>query len=192
MKVFSWTVVVPIVAVVLLALTWGRDIGILVQVVVAFALAAAVLAAVNHAEVVAHRVGEPFGSLVLAVAVTIIEVGLIVTLMIAGGPRNCLSGPRHGIRGGDDHLQRHRRYRTADRCSALPPHDLQRRRNRRGAGHGDHVGHLEPGAADLHARSPRARSSLPPSSPLRRSPRWPCTPSSSSHRRFGTETSSSR
>jgi Ca2+:H+ antiporter len=57
-----------------------------VQVLVAFALAGAVLAAVNHAEVVAHRVGEPFGSLVLAVAVTIIEVGLIVTLMISGGP----------------------------------------------------------------------------------------------------------
>jgi Ca2+:H+ antiporter len=49
-------------------------------------LAAAVLAAVHHAEVVAHRVGEPFGSLVLAVAVTVIEVGLIVTLMISGGP----------------------------------------------------------------------------------------------------------
>jgi Ca2+:H+ antiporter len=41
-----------------------------------------VLAAVHHAEVVAHRVGEPYGSLVLAVAVTIIEVGLIVTLMV--------------------------------------------------------------------------------------------------------------
>jgi Ca2+/H+ antiporter len=44
----------------------------------------AVLAAVHHAEVVAHRVGEPYGSLVLAVAVTVIEVALIVTLMIAG------------------------------------------------------------------------------------------------------------
>ena len=43
------------------------------------------LAAVHHAEVVAHRVGEPFGSLVLAVAVTIIEVALIVTLMVSGG-----------------------------------------------------------------------------------------------------------
>ena len=48
-------------------------------------LVGAVLAAVHHAEVVAHRVGEPFGSLVLAVAVTVIEVGLIVTLMISGG-----------------------------------------------------------------------------------------------------------
>ena len=45
------------------------------------------LAAVHHAEVVAHRVGEPFGSLVLAVAVTVIEVGLIVALRLAGGPQ---------------------------------------------------------------------------------------------------------
>jgi Ca2+:H+ antiporter len=85
-KILSWTVIVPVLAAVLLAFTWGRSIGIVVQVLVALALAAAILAAVNHAEVVAHRVGEPFGSLVLAVAVTIIEVGLIVTLMISGGP----------------------------------------------------------------------------------------------------------
>lgn len=45
-----------------------------------------VLAAVHHAEVVAHRVGEPFGTLVLAVAVTVIEVSLIVSLMVSGGP----------------------------------------------------------------------------------------------------------
>ena len=48
-------------------------------------LIAAVLAAVHHAEVVAHRVGEPFGSLVLALAVTVIEVALIVSLMLAAG-----------------------------------------------------------------------------------------------------------
>ena len=50
-----------------------------------FALIATVFAAVYHAEVVAHRVGEPFGSLVLALAVTIIEVALIVSVMIMGG-----------------------------------------------------------------------------------------------------------
>jgi Ca2+:H+ antiporter len=44
-----------------------------------------VFAAVYHAEVVAHRVGEPFGTLVLAVAVTVIEVALIVSVMIGGG-----------------------------------------------------------------------------------------------------------
>jgi Ca2+:H+ antiporter len=49
------------------------------------ALIATVLAAVHHAELIAHRVGEPFGTFVLAVAVTIIELGLIVTLMSAAG-----------------------------------------------------------------------------------------------------------
>jgi Ca2+:H+ antiporter len=47
------------------------------------ALIAAVVAAVHHAEVVAHRVGEPFGTLVLALAVTVIEVALVVSLMLA-------------------------------------------------------------------------------------------------------------
>jgi Ca2+:H+ antiporter len=45
-------------------------------------LIAAVFAAVYHAEVVAHRTGEPFGTLVLALAVTIIEVTLIVSVML--------------------------------------------------------------------------------------------------------------
>ena len=81
----SWTGIAPVLALVVLASTWGRDLGYVVVASVAVLLGAAVLAAVHHAEVVAHRVGEPFGSLVLAVAVTIIEVGLIVTLMISGG-----------------------------------------------------------------------------------------------------------
>ena len=81
----SWTVLAPAIALVLLVLTWGRHINPVLAVVIAAVLAAAVLAAVHHAEGVAHRVGEPFGSLVLAVAVTVIEVALIVTLMISGG-----------------------------------------------------------------------------------------------------------
>jgi Ca2+:H+ antiporter len=52
---------------------------------VAAALVAAVLAAVHNAEVVALRVGEPFGTLVLALAVTVIEVALIVSLVVSGG-----------------------------------------------------------------------------------------------------------
>lgn len=46
-------------------------------------LAASILAAVHHAEVVAHHLGEPYGSVVLAVVVTVIEVALIVTLTVA-------------------------------------------------------------------------------------------------------------
>jgi len=43
------------------------------------------MAAVHHSEVVAHRIGEPYGTLLLAIAITIIEVALIVSLMLSGG-----------------------------------------------------------------------------------------------------------
>lgn len=81
----DWTAWTPALALVVLALTWGRSLPTAVAVLVAVPLVGAVLAAVHHAEVVALRVGEPFGSLVLAVAVTVIEVALIVTLMVSGG-----------------------------------------------------------------------------------------------------------
>ncbi|WP_117215217.1 calcium:proton antiporter [Allorhizocola rhizosphaerae] len=75
-------VIIPVVAAIALALAWGRDLPTPILVIIALLLAGSVLAAVHHAEVIAHRVGEPFGSLLLAVAVTVIEVGLIVTLMV--------------------------------------------------------------------------------------------------------------
>src|SRR3954454_11280541 len=84
----SWTTSVPILGLALLLLTWGRHLPRALVALVALVLAGAVLAAVNHAEIVAHRVGEPFGSLVLAVAVTVIEVALIVTLMASGGDKS--------------------------------------------------------------------------------------------------------
>ena len=79
-----WAVGVPVGAAVVLAVVWGRDAGALLALDAA-ALILAVMAAVHHAEVVAHRVGEPFGSLILAVAVTVIEVGLIVMIMSSVG-----------------------------------------------------------------------------------------------------------
>lgn len=78
----SWTTVAPILALVALVPAWLTHPQGVVLGLLAVLLVGAVLAAVHHAEVVAHRVGEPYGSLVLAVAVTIIEVGLIVTLMV--------------------------------------------------------------------------------------------------------------
>lgn len=44
----------------------------------------AIFAAVYHAEVIAHRTGEPYGTLILTAAVTIIEVALIVSVMMSG------------------------------------------------------------------------------------------------------------
>jgi Ca2+:H+ antiporter len=81
----QWTITLPIVALLELALTWGSHPHGLVVAVIGVLLIGAVLAAVHHAEVVAHQVGEPFGSLLLAVSVTVIEVGLIVMLMTSGG-----------------------------------------------------------------------------------------------------------
>jgi Ca2+:H+ antiporter len=81
----SWNVVVPVLSVVVLALIWGKTLGPVLVGLTALFLIGAVVAAVHHAEVVAHRVGEPLGSLVLAGAVTVIEVALIVELMASGG-----------------------------------------------------------------------------------------------------------
>jgi Ca2+:H+ antiporter len=79
----SWAILFPAagVAAVLASIYATGTIGTIVAAVL---LIGSVVAAVHHAEVVAHRVGEPFGTLVLAVAVTVIEVSLIVSLMLSG------------------------------------------------------------------------------------------------------------
>lgn len=81
----QWTVALPLLGLALLAVSWPKTEQPVLLSLVAVVLVGAVLAAVHHAEVVAHRIGEPFGSLVLAVAVTVIEVGLIVMLTLGGG-----------------------------------------------------------------------------------------------------------
>lgn len=81
-----WALAAPLAAIVLLAAAALLPASTMMAVLASPALIAAVLAAVHHAEVVAHRIGEPFGTLVLAVAVTVIEVALIVSVMLTGGP----------------------------------------------------------------------------------------------------------
>jgi Ca2+:H+ antiporter len=80
-----WSSVLPFVAFAVLFVAWGAETGTALLFVIAAALVASVLTAVHHAEVVAHRVGEPFGTLVLALAVTVIEVALVVSMMLSGG-----------------------------------------------------------------------------------------------------------
>jgi Ca2+:H+ antiporter len=81
----QWATLVPIAAAAVLGAAFLLTPGMGLITVCALALVGAVIAAVHHAEVVAHRVGEPFGTLVLAVAITVIEVALIISLMLAGG-----------------------------------------------------------------------------------------------------------
>jgi len=83
-----WTIVVPLISLGLIVadttLFAGDLPGALIPVV-AVLLFATVFAAVHHAETVAHRIGEPVGSILLAVAVTVIEVSLIVSILL-GAP----------------------------------------------------------------------------------------------------------
>jgi Ca2+:H+ antiporter len=81
-----WTIASPVLCWVLLAGALAGLQGPAYAGVLGVGLLAGVFSAVHHAEVVAHRIGEPFGTLVLALAVTVIEVALIVALMVAGGP----------------------------------------------------------------------------------------------------------
>ncbi len=91
MPIPIWSIAAPAIGCGVLAVSFLSTAGNAMVSSVGFlallgaALLACVLAAVHHAEVVAHRVGEPYGTLLLAVAVTVIEVGLIVSLMISGG-----------------------------------------------------------------------------------------------------------
>lgn len=68
----------------LLALFIGKPFigsSLWISVVATLFLGIAVMSSVHHAEIIAHKIGEGLGTLVLALSVTIIEVGLIVSLM---------------------------------------------------------------------------------------------------------------
>jgi len=73
----------PVLAGAILLMTLFLGGGGFIAALAGVALLGTVFAAVYHAEVIAHRVGEPFGTLILALAVTVIETALIVSVMIA-------------------------------------------------------------------------------------------------------------
>ena len=53
------------------------------SLVLVFFLISSVLAAVYHSEIIAYRVGEPYGTLLLAFAITVIEAALIISIMLS-------------------------------------------------------------------------------------------------------------
>jgi Ca2+:H+ antiporter len=80
------TWILPILGMLAALLLPAAGSGAVVGLLLAAALLGSVLAAIHHAEVIALRVGEPYGTLVLALAVTVIEVALIVSIMLSGEP----------------------------------------------------------------------------------------------------------
>lgn len=84
-----YSIILPVLGL----LTWllvGKTQSPLLALVLAAVLLGNVISAVHHAEIIALRIGEPFGTLVLALAVTVIEVGMIVVLMVGGEPNPAL------------------------------------------------------------------------------------------------------
>lgn len=83
-SLIQWTTIIP-------ALSWILffsgliQYNSIVQVIASILLILSVMSAVHHSEVIAHRVGEPYGTIILAVAITVIEVSIIISLMISGG-----------------------------------------------------------------------------------------------------------
>ncbi len=76
-----WT---PIIAIIVVIAASTMTLDTTLVVVCGVALVGAVIASVHHAEVVAHRIGEPLGTVVLSICVTVIEVALITTVMLGG------------------------------------------------------------------------------------------------------------
>src|SRR5687767_9126006 len=83
-KILNWTYIAPVIAWIFYLLV-PNGTGFLINLVAIIALVVNVLSAVHHAEVIAHKVGEPYGTIILAVAVTLLEASIIVSLMLTGG-----------------------------------------------------------------------------------------------------------
>ena len=76
---------VPLVALAA-GLVVGKNDAWIIGAALAVMLIGSVMVAVHHAELVALWLGEPYGTLVLTLAVTIIELSLIISLMLTHEP----------------------------------------------------------------------------------------------------------
>lgn len=81
----AWTIILPIISLIFIGLYHFVSNSSLVILLLCMGLIASVTCSIHHAEVIALKVGEPFGTLILALSVTIIEVALIVSMMLSGG-----------------------------------------------------------------------------------------------------------
>ncbi|SKB41478.1 calcium:proton antiporter [Daejeonella lutea] len=81
----QWTIIIPVIAWLLFFSGLIYD-STMFQIVASVLLILCVMAAVHHSEIIAERVGEPYGTIILAISITVIEVSIIVSLMLSEGP----------------------------------------------------------------------------------------------------------
>lgn len=85
MRLFlQWTIIIPVLAWFLFFSNLIYDSDFF-KIVASLLLIFSVMSAVHHSEIVAHKVGEPYGTIILAIAITVIEVSIIISLMMSGG-----------------------------------------------------------------------------------------------------------
>ena len=83
-QLLQWTIIIPI-------LSWALLFSGLIENSTIFQIAASILlilsvmSAVHHSEIIAERVGEPYGTIILAISITVIEVSIIISLMLSEG-----------------------------------------------------------------------------------------------------------
>lgn len=86
-KIFEVKHLIPIISLILLIVIKSiESTNLWFSIIPSIILGVSVLASVHHAEIIAHKIGEGLGTLVLALSVTIIEVGLILSIMGQNGP----------------------------------------------------------------------------------------------------------
>lgn len=80
----QWTIIIPIIAWILFfsGLIYEND---LFKILASVLLILSVMTAVHHSEIIAERVGEPYGTIILAISITVIEVSIIISLMMSEG-----------------------------------------------------------------------------------------------------------
>jgi Ca2+:H+ antiporter len=81
---YRWTTTIPLLACIFYLSGYVGN-NYIFQIIAGILLIFCVMSAVHHSEIIAHRVGEPYGTIILALSITIIEVAIIISLMISGG-----------------------------------------------------------------------------------------------------------
>ena len=82
-SLLQWTIIIPVLAWALFFS--GLVDNVFFQVVASLLLILSVMSAVHHSEIIAERVGEPYGTIILAISITVIEVSIIISLMLSEG-----------------------------------------------------------------------------------------------------------
>lgn len=83
-QLLQWTIIIPILSWALL-FSGLIENSTIFQIVASVLLILSVMSAVHHSEIIAERVGEPYGTIILAISITVIEVSIIVSLMLSEG-----------------------------------------------------------------------------------------------------------